>query len=266
MMKEAAFVPGALDYDSEISSKYPAARAFSPEATETWCALLRSLLIPANRVTILDLGCGTGRFSVLFAERFKLYVVGLDPAFRMLKAAARDVSLPNLAYSVARAESLPLRDFSCDLAWLSHVIHHIADRESCAKELHRVLRPGGRIVIRGTFGDRLDGFPTLFQFFPGAREIAAQFPTLDQITRVFTSAGFTFETLRRIPQTTCGSLREFAARTRLRADSTLVLLPDSEFQQCQAALERAADAETGPSKVIETLDVLVLKAPGQSAA
>ena len=265
-MRQAAFVPGAVNYDSEISSKYPPARAFSPETAETWCALLRSLLIPANRLTILDLGCGTGRFSALFAERFNLYVIGLDPAFRMLKAAARDVSRPNLAYSVARAEALPLRDCSCDLAWLSHVVHHIADRASCAKELRRVLRPSGRIVIRGTFGDRLDGFPTLFQFFPGAREIAAQFPTLDQVSHAFTSAGFIVETLRRIPQTTCASLREFAARTRLRADSTLVLLPDSEFQQCQAALERAAETETGSSAVIETLDVLVLKAPSQLAA
>ena len=48
---------------------------------------------------------------------------------------------------------------------------------------------------------------------------------------------FSLESAQRVRQKTCESLREFAARTKLRADSTLILLPDLEFEACQTALE-----------------------------
>ena len=62
------------------------------------------------------------------------------------------------------AESIPLKDNSCGLAWLSHVWHHVRDRHACARELRRVLGHGSTVLVRGTFGDKLDGFPTLFRY------------------------------------------------------------------------------------------------------
>lgn len=180
----------------------------------------------------------------------------------MLRVAAADNPPPNVSYASGRAECLPLQDRSCDVAWLSHVIHHILDLETCAQELRRVLRSQARVLIRGTFGDRTDGFPTLFHFFPGAQKIAAEFPTFGQVTARFDGAGFAVETLRQVQQETCEGLRELARRTRLRADSTLALLPDGEFQRCQRALERAAEQDAEPTPVLETLDFLVLQRSG----
>lgn len=258
-MDEKAFRPGSVDYDSDIARNYPVARAFSAEAAGTWAAVLRRFIPRSRPATVLDLGCGTGRFSGLFAERFQARVIGLDPAFAMLEAAKRGTARENLFYAVARGEHLPLADASCDLAWLSQVIQHIAGREVCARELRRVVRRGGYVLVRGAFGDRLEGFPDFFRFFPGARAIAAQFPTLDQVMASFRSAGFSAEGLQTIPQKTCDSLAELAGRTRLRADSTLLLLPLAEFESCQAALEQAARREAPPLPVIETIDLLVLK-------
>jgi hypothetical protein len=48
------------------------------------------------------------------------------------------------------------------------------------------------------------------------------------------SAGFSVEGLQRVQQKTCDSLQEFAARMRLRADSTLILLSDAEFERRQS--------------------------------
>lgn len=262
-MTEKAFQPGSVTYDGGIASNYPAARAFSPETAATWTAILEPFLAHSYPSTVLDLGCGTGRFSALFAERFEARVIGLDPAFAMLRAATQGAARSNLFYAAARSGHLPLADASCDLAWLSQMIHHVADREACAHELRRVLRRGGHVLIRGAFGDRLDGFPDFFSFFPGARSIAAQFPTLDQVIADFRSGGFSFDRLQTVPQKSCGSLMELAERTRLRADSTLLLLPDAEFEKCQAALERAALSEQTPAPVIEILDLLVLRAPAQ---
>ena len=253
------FFAGAVRYDGCISMGYQNGRALSPDTADIWCAVLKPLLALLVRPTVLDLGCGTGRFSTVIGGRFHARVVGIEPSWPMLSIAIAQSPPPSVSYAAGRAETLPLRDHSCDVAWLSHVIHHIPDRDACARELARVLCAHGRVLIRGTFGDRTDGYPTLFHFFPGAQEIAAQFPTLGEVTAAFDHAGFMLESVRSIQQTTCVGLRELSNRTRLRADSTLALLPDAEFRHCQTALERAAEREGEAAAVIETLDFLVLR-------
>jgi SAM-dependent methyltransferase len=259
MMGEKVFEPGAITYEGDLSSNYPMARMLSAETADTWAGVLRPFLTAVYRPTVLDLGCGTGRFSTLISDRFGAIVVGIDPSIAMLHTAVRNSEAGQVQYAAAQAERLPLAESSCDVAWMSQVVHHIRDRRACAAELHRVLRSPGVVLIRGTFGDRLDGFPTLFKFFPGACQLTARFPTVGEISAVFEAEGFSLESTQRIQQTTCHSLREFATRTQLRADSTLVLLPDSEFEACQTALEEAARRERVPSPVIETIELLVLR-------
>jgi SAM-dependent methyltransferase len=259
MRDEKGFEPGAVRYGGDLASNYPMARMVSAETAETWASVLRPFLTVFDRPTVLDLGCGTGRFSTLIADRFGAIVVGLDPSLAMLHTAVRHAEAGRVQYAAAQAEQLPLTASSVDVAWMSQVVHHIRDRRACAAELHRVLRSKGFVLIRGTFGDRLDGFPTLFQFFPGARQLTARFPTVGAISAVFEAEGFSLASTQRIQQTTCQSLREFATRTKLRADSTLVLLPDAEFEAWQTALEAAASRERVPSPVIETIELLVLR-------
>lgn len=256
------FFAGAVQYDARLSTGYQVGRSLSADTADIWCAVLEPFLAPFGRSTVLDLGCGTGRFSTVIGRRLRTRVIGVEPSWDMLRMAAADNPPPNVSYASGRAECLPLGDGSCDVGWLSHVIHHIADPEACARELWRVLRPQGSVLIRGTFGDRTDGFPTLFRFFPGAQRIAAQFPTLRRVIAAFGDACFVPETLRRIQQKTCDGLRELADRTRLRADSTLALLSDAEFQRCHSVLEDAAEQEAEPTPIIETLDFLVLRRTG----
>jgi SAM-dependent methyltransferase len=259
MMGEKVFEPGAVAYEGDLSSNYPMARMLSAETADTWAGVLRPFLTTFDRPTVLDLGCGTGRFSTLIAHRFGATVVGIDPSIAMLQTAVRHSEAGKVPCAAAQAEWLPLAKSSCDVGWMSQVVHHIRNRTACAAELRRVLRANGVVLIRGTFGNRLDGFPTLFKFFPGARQLTARFPTVGEISAVFEAEGFSLESTQRIQQKTCHSLREFATRTRLRADSTLVLLPDSEFEACQTALEEAANSKRVPSPVTETIELLVLR-------
>jgi len=112
--------------------------------------------------------------------------------------------------------------------------------------------------VRGTFGDQMDGFPTLFRFWPATRAICQQLPTIPSITAVFEANGFKLAEHRRVHQQTA-SLSEFAERTRLRADTALALISDSEFQEGQMAIEAAAAAEEGAAPVMEVIELLVFR-------
>jgi len=177
----------------------------------------------------------------------------------MLGVAARQEKPNNLVYVAGTAERIPLGDATCDLAWLSHVWHHVRDRQACADDLRRVVRHGGHVLVRGTFGDQLDGFPTLFHFWPSVRAICEELPTILETVRVFEASGFRLTQHQRIQQETAASLGNFAARTLSRADSALTLISDAEFEEGQIAIEAAAAAGQMPGPVLEVIELLVFR-------
>jgi SAM-dependent methyltransferase len=163
-MPAGRFTPGIIDYD-DVSARYQPGRALSGEAAKTWSAAVMPFIQDSACPRILDLGAGTGRFAALFALSLDVTVIGVEPSTGMVAVAARQEKPNNLAYLAGTAERIPLADATSDLAWLSHVWHHIRDHQACARDVSRVLRRGGHALVRGTFGDRLDGFPTLFEFW-----------------------------------------------------------------------------------------------------
>jgi ubiquinone/menaquinone biosynthesis C-methylase UbiE len=259
MPRAKQFSPGVIDYNGRMSDRYQAGRVLSSEAASTWVAIVAPFVHRGPRTRILDLGAGTGRFSALFARTFDAQVLGIEPAHAMLAVAADGARPKNLVYAAGSAESIPLRGHSCDLGWLSHVWHHIRDHEACARELHRVVSPGSHVLVRGTFGDQLAGFPTLFRFWPATRQICQQLPTIQQTVAVFEAHGFVLSEHRRVQQMTSASLGEFAERTRSRADTALALISDSEFRDGQAAIEMAAAHEDVQAPVIEGIELLVFR-------
>ena len=256
MMSTKHFYPGVIDYGGRMSAGYPSGRALSPESAATWAAIVAPFVRQGTR--ILDLGAGTGRFSELFARVFEAHVVGVEPSMNMLAAADRS-ERTRVTYVAGSAEAIPLRDQSCDLAWLSQVWHHVRDQQACARELHRILSLGGHVLVRGSFGDQLDGFPTLFRFWPGTREICRQLPTIQHTVDIFEANGFVLTEHRRVGQATASCLREFAERTRFRADTALALISDSEFRKGQAAIEAATAHERVPAPVVEKIELLVFQ-------
>ena len=253
------FVPGAVSYEGAMSRGFNAGRALSQDSQSVWRAAFEPYL--ANAALILDVGSGTGRFAVLMAEWFGAAVVGVEPARGMREAALASGRHPKVAYVGGRAEQIPLGRESMSVAVLSNVYHHLVDRDRTARELQRVLQPDGRVLIRGAFADRL-GEITLFDHFPEARGVCEQFPRLDETVETFGRAGFEREAVHRVVQRTCDSLKELAARTRLRADTALVLMTDESFALRQAALEEAAERETDATPVVDTLDLLVVRKTG----
>ena len=245
------------DYD-RMAADYDRGRGLSPETLEAWRAALGRYLPPETGLPVLDLGSGTGRFAGALAEWFGADVIGVEPSSGMRREARRNASHPRVAYVGGTAESIPFRDGCCDTAWLSTVIHHIENLRACARELRRVLRPRGPVLIRSAFPGRLDGI-TLFRFFPEAQRFAETCPSVEATVEAFAYAGFEMESLEAVPQVLAPSLTVFCDRVRLRADSGLASLSDDEFARGMRALERAAAEETTPRPVTDRLDLLALR-------
>jgi ubiquinone/menaquinone biosynthesis C-methylase UbiE len=92
----------------------------------------------------LDAACGTGRHAKRLAE-LGHEVRGVDVSLEMLDQARPKV--PGASFDLGRLDALPLADSSVDLAVCALALTHEADPEPAIKELARVVRPGGHVII-----------------------------------------------------------------------------------------------------------------------
>lgn len=112
-------------------------------------AALRRAIGPLNGKRVLDVGCGTGRFTADFETDARwVAAVDLDPT--MVQVASTRVRGPLL---VADAHQLPYCDAAFDVTVAVTLCEFTADPATVIGELARVTRPGGRIVI-GTLNPR----------------------------------------------------------------------------------------------------------------
>ena len=119
---------------------------------------LRSVLRPAPGERLLEIGVGTGYYSCELAEwvgpegtleLFDLQQEFLDHVMR----AAGERGLSNLVPTQGDATRLPYEDASVDGVILTAVLGEIPDTATALREIRRVLKPGGRLVVGELFGD-----------------------------------------------------------------------------------------------------------------
>ncbi|MBW8782051.1 MAG: metalloregulator ArsR/SmtB family transcription factor [Verrucomicrobia bacterium] len=115
----------------------------------SWEAIGHLALRLAPKITIADLGAGEGLLSQLLARRVT-QVWCIDNSPRMVEVGtelAAKNGLANLTYKLGDIEKVPLPDRSVDLAILSQALHHAQHPQKAVEEAHRILRPGGQILI-----------------------------------------------------------------------------------------------------------------------
>ena len=115
----------------------------------SWKGLAETLLQLMPPMTVADLGAGEGTFSQLLAQRAER-VIAVDNSAKMVEFGSRlaaENGLTNLEYRLGDLEEPPIEPGSIDLAFFSQSLHHALHPGRAVAAAHRLLKPGGRIVV-----------------------------------------------------------------------------------------------------------------------
>jgi ubiquinone/menaquinone biosynthesis C-methylase UbiE len=113
--------------------------------------------------SVLDIGCGTGSLAIAAKRRVgpSGTVQGIDASPEMIARARKKAGKAgvDVAFTNGVVESLPFPDRHFDAVLSTLMLHHLprAARQQCAREMRRVLKPGGRVLavdFGGPTGDR----------------------------------------------------------------------------------------------------------------
>lgn len=215
--------------------------------------------LPNRPDTILDLGCGTGRFSDPLAVRFGATVIGLDPSAKMLGEAKSKPMRGAVRLVRAAGEAIPLAANTIDLMFTSMAYHHFHDATCVVQECRRVSRLSAIAFVRTGVRDRIEQYAYV-PFIPATRPLLLSgLPSVEQIARTFASVGFSMVFAGTVVQEVASTYREYAEKLSAGGDSVLASLDPDDLDSGIDAIRRHA-ARVDPAPVTEPIDILVFRA------
>jgi ArsR family transcriptional regulator len=154
-------------YFNQVAGRFD--RSYGPG--RSWQAFGHLLLRIIPPIVVADLGSGEGLLSELLARRAKK-VIAVDNSEKMVTFGANKAKkngLKNLEFRLGDLENPPIDANSVDLVILSQALHHAADPAQAIASTHKILRPGGQLLLldllqhnfekaRELYGDRWLGF------------------------------------------------------------------------------------------------------------
>jgi ubiquinone/menaquinone biosynthesis C-methylase UbiE len=129
--------------------------------TKEWHIPIAADFQSARGLKVLEIGCGLGTDGAQFAAAGADYT-GVDLTEAAVELARKRFELFDLSgtFQTADAEHLDFADESFDLVYSHGVLHHTPETGKAIREIHRVLRPGGRAVVmlyhRGSYNYRVN--------------------------------------------------------------------------------------------------------------
>ena len=247
-----------VDYNAKgFGRSYAVSRELPTETLKQWLDAIARWVPPGAKPVILDVGCGTGRFTEPLAHCFASTVIGLDPACEMLGKAKAQFVTTDVYQICGRAEALPVRDNSIDLAFLSMVYHHLADRSCALRELGRVLPAGGRLIIRNATRENIEKLEWIVHF-PEARELELRWiPVRAEVAGELRCAGFGLCAQEAITQTFAATYSDYYRKISMRSLSSLLLISDAAFEAGRKRLKAWCEQRWERGPVRETIDLIV---------
>jgi ubiquinone/menaquinone biosynthesis C-methylase UbiE len=247
-----------VDYDARLHAVYAAGRQMSDDALQTWTGAFARHLPETRPLVWLDLGSGTGRMTPSLASAFGGPAYGVEPSDKMRAQAVAHAGHPAVTYAAGSAEHIPLPSASCDAALLFFVWHHVADREGAAKELRRVVKPGGKLFVQANFSDRMPDV-WWFRVVPEWRKVdTVQFRSEEEVKSDFANAGWTLVSHDEVTWLRSANLTEDFERLKLRPVSVFEHMSEEAVEAGFARIESALPS-LGDGPQYETSELLVFQ-------
>ena len=146
--------------DAEMGTREFFERVEAHRYAKEWHIPEAANFAAARGLRVLEIGCGLGTDGAQFALAGANYI-GVDLTEASVELARKKFELSGLRgeFRVADAENLDFADDSFDLVYSHGVLHHTPDTKQAVREIHRVLKPGGRAIVmlyhRGSYNYRI---------------------------------------------------------------------------------------------------------------
>ena len=181
--QELRTLTGAVAKYDRIGTGYDSTR--KPDARIT-ASLVEHLALPPGSA-VVDVGCGTGNYTVELARR-GYQMTGVDPSTEML-AHARAKS-GDVRWMSGSSDTLPLNANTFDGTVATLTIHHWADLSRAFLEVRRVVKSGERFVVFSATPEQTSAY-WVGHYFPKALAAAVrQMPTQESVALALRGAGF----------------------------------------------------------------------------
>jgi len=148
---------------------------------------LYELLHPKSKNRYLDIGCGTGNYTIALFNK-GLDIIGIDPSSTMLTIAQKKEAA--IEWKMGSSEDIALPNESIDGVIASLTLHHWEDIEKGIMEIWRVIKQKGRIVIFSSTPEQMKGY-WLNHYFPTMMQRSMkQMPSFSKIENALLLSGF----------------------------------------------------------------------------
>lgn len=171
----------AGEYFNQLAGKF--GRTYVPG--RSWRALAHGLLRLLPPMVIADLGAGEGTLSQLLARQSKK-VIAIDNSPAMVEFGSKlaaEHGLKNLEYRLGDIDDPPIKAGTIDLALFSQALHHAASPGKALAAAHKILKPGGRLMVLDLLSHSFEQARTLYaHVWLGFSEV--------ELVRLIEKAGF----------------------------------------------------------------------------
>lgn len=213
--KDAAHANAVREMFSGIAGRYDLLNhVLSANIDKRWRTRVAEILSPilaTESALVLDVACGTGDLSLELQKKAKANVMGTDFCRPMLAVAKNKTTKTGLQvpYVEADAMNLGFASGSFDAVTIAFGLRNLSNFEGGLRELHRILKPGGRLVVLEFSSPVVPGFRQLFNFYfanilprigglvSGSRgayeylpDSVSKFPDQKRLAEMFTDTGF----------------------------------------------------------------------------